>query len=175
MLTPASIERKQFATTRFREGYDQTEVDEFLDRVGSDYKWHHERVAVLEAELAAARKPVNLPPGQPSMESVERMLVVAQQTVDKQEADAYAEAGRIKAEAQQQADQMLTDAQARAEEIVSEAHTERLNQIASLEARESQLTSAVEGLEARADEARAWVEQALKTFDRRSAKEAGNG
>lgn len=35
MLTPADIDSKQFATTRLREGYDQDEVDTFLDQVGA--------------------------------------------------------------------------------------------------------------------------------------------
>ena len=38
MLTPADINSKQFATTRLKEGYDQVDVDDFLDRVQADYE-----------------------------------------------------------------------------------------------------------------------------------------
>jgi DivIVA domain-containing protein len=37
MILPADINRKQFGSTRLKEGYDQNEVDEFLDRVEEDY------------------------------------------------------------------------------------------------------------------------------------------
>lgn len=174
MLTPANIERKRFTTTRLKEGYDQNEVDEFLDRVGSDYGWYVDKLRVVEDELRLARKSQEAPTvvqGQPSMDSIERMLAVAQQSVEQQESEALGLAARVKADAQAEADRLVADGKQRAEEVVSAAHSERLDQIAALEAREAQLTSAVEGLEARATEAREWVASALETFDKRSAKE----
>jgi len=32
-LTPEDVRNKQFSTVRLKEGYDEDEVDEFLDRV----------------------------------------------------------------------------------------------------------------------------------------------
>jgi DivIVA domain-containing protein len=55
-LTPTSVRRKQFTTTRLRPGYDTQEVDRFLDRVEEELmRLTRERDEAL-ADAAARRK-----------------------------------------------------------------------------------------------------------------------
>src|SRR5690348_343647 len=39
LLTPEDVRNKQFSTTRLRPGYDEEEVDDFLDQVEAGVDW----------------------------------------------------------------------------------------------------------------------------------------
>ncbi|MFF8831397.1 DivIVA domain-containing protein [Streptomyces sp. NPDC015131] len=183
MLTPADIETKQFTTTRIREGYDQDEVDEYLDRISDDMSDLNETVARLEKELRAARAPVPHDSGAPTMATVEKLLVVAQRTADQTVAEAHAEAGTVRAEARIDADRIITDATQNAERliakaeseadgIVSAAHTERERKIHDLERRESELSASVQALQERETYYRQWLRGALAAFEREMKADA---
>lgn len=94
-MTPADIDSKQFTTTRVREGYDATEVDDFLDRV--IVAWREDRdswtsavneISRLKRELTEAHRllaaqgdrPTEVMPSAP--ESATRILEFAQKTAD---------------------------------------------------------------------------------------------
>ena len=53
-LTPEDIRTKSFTTVRFREGYEQAEVDEFLDQIDAELTRLIEENADLRRRLAAA-------------------------------------------------------------------------------------------------------------------------
>jgi DivIVA domain-containing protein len=53
MLTPDNVLAKQFTSTQFRRGYNENEVDDFLDQVAAAMR---ETVAAHEAELALMRE-----------------------------------------------------------------------------------------------------------------------
>lgn len=53
-LTPNDVLNKQFATTRLKEGYDQDEVDDFLDEVLAEFQRLIAENDKLKAQLAAA-------------------------------------------------------------------------------------------------------------------------
>ena len=53
-LTPEDIVNKRFQSTKFREGYDQDEVDDFLDEVVVEMRRVSEENAQLKTELQAA-------------------------------------------------------------------------------------------------------------------------
>jgi DivIVA domain-containing protein len=62
-LTPEDVVNKRFQATKFREGYDQDEVDDFLDevvvelrRLNQENEELRQRVAVAEARAAEAGK-----------------------------------------------------------------------------------------------------------------------
>jgi DivIVA domain-containing protein len=56
MIDPQDIERVEFKITRLKEGYDQDEVDNFLDRVVDSLRAVNESNARLEAENAQLRR-----------------------------------------------------------------------------------------------------------------------
>src|SRR6201987_4511808 len=51
-LTPADVRNKQFSTTRLRPGYDEEEVDDFLDQVEAGVDWLIQENEELRAKLA---------------------------------------------------------------------------------------------------------------------------
>jgi len=53
-LTPNDVLNKQFATTKFREGYDQDEVDDFLDEVLAEFQRLTAENEALKAQVANA-------------------------------------------------------------------------------------------------------------------------
>ncbi|MEU2718649.1 DivIVA domain-containing protein [Streptomyces sp. NPDC007205] len=56
-LTPEDVRNKQFTTTRLREGYDEDEVDSFLDKVEAELTRLLRENKDLRAKLAAATGP----------------------------------------------------------------------------------------------------------------------
>ena len=123
LLTPEDVLKKTFQTTKFREGYDVEEVDDFLDLVlgtlralyaendalkaepashSSDDSAVHERVAQLEAELAAARDQIS---------AAESSVAAAEAKVAEAELRASASTGEI-GSVQEQAEQARAQAAA---------------------------------------------------------------
>ena len=151
MLKPADIDNKQFGTTRLKEGYDQIEVDSFLDQVAADYRAALERAARAEQDAlilrrkfeAASEAPTAVLPVPPAA-SAERILVAAQKTADQVEADANAEAGRIRAAARAEADNLKMVAEAERQTILNRLATERSDlegQIEALKMKRSNFTA----------------------------------
>ncbi|MFE6223039.1 DivIVA domain-containing protein [Streptomyces sp. NPDC057854] len=172
MLTPADIGKKQFGTTRLREGYDQDEVDDFLDLVEADYRSALARVTDLEAsvvrlrsDLAVAQRAsadavtsvIPVPPAA----GAERILAAAQRTADQVEAEANTEAGKIRAAARADADSIKHTAEAERQAILNRLETER-----------AELAEKIEMLKARRANYRAWLRAALSNIDEEEAKDA---
>ena len=103
MLTPLDIENKRFPT-KFK-GYDDTEVDAFLDQLTIDYERLYKENAELRNQVDENRKDLE------HYRSVERTLqntlVMAQTTAED-----------IKSMAQKQADQIIREAQSEARNAV---------------------------------------------------------
>lgn len=130
MIDPREIEEVEFKTTRFSEGYDQDEVDNFLDRVALELRNAHTSNSNLEAENQRLRRKVaelervaqnhseapttQLPviQAQPT-ESAARLLELAQKTADD-----------VVAQAQQNAVDITARADESARDIVNEATQE---------------------------------------------------
>jgi DivIVA domain-containing protein len=55
-LTPEDVVNKRFQSTKFRDGYDQDEVDDFLDEVVVEMRRLVEENESLKAELEAAKQ-----------------------------------------------------------------------------------------------------------------------
>lgn len=109
MVDPQDIERVEFRTTRVKEGYDQDEVDNFLDRVADTLRSTQaelnkseaareqlrRRVAELErANDSAATMEIPAIAAAPS-ESAARLLDLAQKTADQLIEQAQAQAVQI--------------------------------------------------------------------------------
>ena len=56
-LTPEDVVNKRFQPTKFREGYDQDEVDDFLDEVVVELRRLNQENEELRQRLIAARRP----------------------------------------------------------------------------------------------------------------------
>jgi DivIVA domain-containing protein len=195
-LTPADVRNKHFSTTRLRPGYDEEEVDAFLDEVEAELdrllqeneelraklaeglRGGRSAVPALSSPLSDPRPEMPLPAPVPmqeqqhrpepavtdasssNMNSVARVLSLAQQTADQAVADARREAdealGRARREvddilgnARRQAKQITRDARARAESLERDAQERHRQAIGSL----PQLR---EGLERQVDDLRAF-------------------
>src|SRR3954466_16426306 len=94
-LTPEDVHNKRFSTVRFKEGYDEEEVDAFLDEVEGELR----RLASENSDLrsapraAAAPQPAAVAPAAPAApapaapveepnEAALRTLLMAQRTAD---------------------------------------------------------------------------------------------
>jgi DivIVA domain-containing protein len=180
-LTPADVRNKQFSTTRLRPGYDEEEVDAFLDEVETELERLVQENEELRAKLAEVlrggrsavpavsssspgpepemtgpgrftperREPLPVMLGAPlpvrspeherrpepvmaatpvtSVDSITRMLSLAQQTADQAVADARREAGETLGQARREAGDILSKARLQAEQITSDARARSEN------------------------------------------------
>ncbi|WP_018132784.1 DivIVA domain-containing protein [Effusibacillus pohliae] len=112
-LTPMDIHNKEF--TRSFRGYNEDEVNEFLDHVIKDYeallrekKNLEDRVKQLEESLARFEN---------IEESLSKSILVAQETAEEVKANARKEAQLIIKEAEKNADRIINEALLRSREI----------------------------------------------------------
>jgi DivIVA domain-containing protein len=142
-LTPEDVHNKQFTTVRLREGYDEEEVDAFLDEVEAELTRLIRENEELRAKLAAAtraaasaaaapvpmrREPTPIPapmqpqlPPPPMQQNLPAPLPVPQ--APQFQAPGGDSAARVLALAQQTADQAIAEARNEANKIVGEARS----------------------------------------------------
>ena len=154
LLTTEDVLNKKFQYVKFREGYDQDEVDEFLDEVVSTiYSLQMENQDLKEKLEAAERRiaelsnsdyapaetpaPVAAPvvetpaPAAPSLtglqdaESATSMLALAQRVHDEYVRDGEEQASKIIAEANAERDAIISDAQKQKDSLLSQLDQER--------------------------------------------------
>lgn len=120
-LSPIDVTQQTFRVSL--RGYDEGEVDAFLDEVVSSMKEYDqrlrdadERVSVLEEQLQANRE---------TEEAMRRAFVVAQRTADEIVAEARVESERVVSEASLQAAEILTEASSKAVEVSADQVRER--------------------------------------------------
>lgn len=199
MLSPADIDKKQFTATRFKEGYDQEEVDAFLDQASAALKETQARLAAAQDRLtvlerqAKSEAPTQVFTAVPATPSAEGLLRMAQETADKHVADAKAKAEQKVAEAQAKADdvvrqaggkaartvaeadeaakKMVDEATAKAERIINDGYAEQRQKLDALSAQRDQMTVAVTGLTQQGDQIRNAIQQALQAYDRTAPKQ----
>jgi DivIVA domain-containing protein len=186
-LTPADVRNKQFSTTRLRPGYDEEEVDAFLDEVEAALDELIQDNEELRAKLQEALRgnksvaltpqpepdmmlpeperrpePVMMAPkpAEDNMDTVARVLALAQQTADQAIADARREADETLGRARREADDILTKARRQSEQITSDARAraESLERDAQERHRQAMgsLVQSREELERRVDDLRAF-------------------
>jgi DivIVA domain-containing protein len=203
-LTPADVRNKQFSTTRLRPGYDEEEVDAFLDEVEGELNRLLQENEDLRAKLAESlrggRTPVPAftapPPAEPepemaapqmfgapvslreqerrpdpaamgmpahNMDSIARVLSLAQQTADQAVAGARREADETLSRARREASDVLTSARHQAEQITNDARarSESLDRDAQERHRQAlgSLIQQREDLERRVDDLRSFERQ----------------
>jgi DivIVA domain-containing protein len=165
-LTPADVRNKQFSTTRLRPGYDEEEVDAFLDEVEAELDrliQENEELRAKLAELLRGGKMTvplgpshaeskDMMPGEPlRMDRMERM-----DRMDRMEQDRRPEpmpmspmksednmdtAARMLALAQQTADQAIAVARREADETLTRARREADDLLTKARRQSEQITS----------------------------------
>src|SRR5436305_49784 len=139
-LTPADVRNKQFSTTRLRPGYDEEEVDAFLDEVEAELDRLIQENEELRAKLAEFMRggktpapalsspmpeaqPELIAPEPPRPEPERRQPEPVMMGVAPAE-DNMDTAARVLALAQQTADQAIADARREADETLGRARRE---------------------------------------------------
>lgn len=178
-LTPDDIVNRTFETTRFRDGYDQDEVDNFLDEIVAEFRALitekerlEARVAELEAGAPAAPAAASVPSA-PAPEPTPAPVVEAP-TVAAPVAEADASASAVSpegllalaqrvhdehvAEGQRRKDELVAEAEGQAAEIETAATKRRVDLDKEFEKTRTALEQEKSDLETKIDE--------LKTFER---------
>jgi len=168
-LTPEDIVNKRFQSTKFREGYDQDEVDDFLDEVVVEMRRLvgendelAKKIAASEARIAELQRSGG------ASGSVGVAPVVPQggaDVVDAENANNLLQLARRLHEEHvregiQKRDELIAEGHAQAARIVVEAETEHRAFVAQLEAERAQVQNSVDQLRSFEREYRA----SLKTF-----------
>jgi cell division initiation protein len=94
-ITPVDIQHKSFK--KALQGYDRTEVDQFLDEIIETLEDEAQRRAALDAEIADLKERVSH--FKAMEESLQNTLVLAQRTADEVKASAHKEADLIREQA----------------------------------------------------------------------------
>ena len=153
-LTPADVRNKQFSTTRLRPGYDEEEVDAFLDEVEAaldELIQDNEELRAKLAEVLRGKPPVSLPQAEvpdimqpePIRHEPERRPepVMMSRPVE----DNMDTAARVLALAQQTADQAIADARREADETLGRARREADEILGKARRQAEQITSDARG------------------------------
>ena len=151
LLTADDVLNKKFQATKFREGYEQDEVDEFLDEVVEAMRQLEAENADLKAKLEAANRrvaelgrgggPIQEPvaPAAPVVQSpsmampadgdtpvaASGMLELAQRLHDEHVANGKAEGDRIIAEARNTGEQIVREAEDQRNRTLAQLEKER--------------------------------------------------
>ena len=188
LLTTEDVLNKKFQYVKFREGYDQDEVDEFLDEVVSTiYSLQMENQDLKEKLEAAERRvaelsnsdytpaetpaPVAAPAvetpapaaaltGPQDAESATSMLALAQRVHDEYVRDGEEQSAKIIAEANAEREKIIADAQTQKDSLLSQLDQER-----------ELLENKINGLRTFEAEYRSNLRNHLETL----LKEVGNG
>lgn len=167
LLTADDVLNKKFQPTKFREGYDQDEVDDFLDEVVNTLRALDAENAELKAKLEAAEQRLAEAPAQAAPESTQQLPAVADvppepkpepepaapaRAQDEPESatglialaqrvhDEYVSNGRA------EADRILAEARAEAERVAREAEEQRNRTLGQLEGERSLLERKIDEL-----------------------------
>ncbi len=138
-LTPADVRNKQFSTTRLRPGYDEEEVDAFLDEVEAELDRLIQENEELRAKLAevlrgggkpgipALSSPLSDPKADMMMPEPQERRQPEPMMMDRMHhpvEDNMDTAARVLSLAQQTADQAIADARREADETLGRARRE---------------------------------------------------
>jgi DivIVA domain-containing protein len=157
-LTPADVRNKQFSTTRLRPGYDEEEVDAFLDEVEAELdrliQDNEEIRAKLAEVLRGGKQPATL--GAPHAEAPQELMAPESQRHEPERMqqpeppvmmtprpveDNMDTAARVLALAQQTADQAIADARREADETLGRARREADEILTKARRQSEQVTS----------------------------------
>ncbi|WEK52967.1 MAG: DivIVA domain-containing protein [Candidatus Cohnella colombiensis] len=115
-LSPLDIHNKEFS--RRLRGYDEDEVNEFLDQIIKDYEAIIRENKDLQAHVAASQD--KLGHFASIEETLSKTIIVAQEAADELRGNAKKEAQLIVKEAEKNADRIINDALAKSRKVALE-------------------------------------------------------
>ena len=116
-LTPLDIQNKKFPTKM--RGYNQDEVDDFLDLVVRDYEELTQRNRELEKAVKHSEEKLEY--FNELKDALNQSIIVAQDTADKVKTSASKESEVIVTSAQNKADELVANAEKRAHQLTTDA------------------------------------------------------
>ncbi|MBG7806519.1 DivIVA domain-containing protein [Enterococcus faecium] len=116
-LTPLDIQNKTFPTKM--RGYNQDEVDDFLDLVVRDYEELTQRNRELEKAVKHSEEKLEY--FNELKDALNQSIIVAQDTADKVKTSASKESEVIVTSAQNKADELVANAETRAHQLTTDA------------------------------------------------------
>ena len=116
-LTPSDIQNKTFPTKM--RGYNQDEVDDFLDLVVRDYEELTQRNRELEKAVKHSEEKLEY--FNELKDALNQSIIVAQDTADKVKTSASKESEVIVTSAQNKADELVANAEKRAHQLTTDA------------------------------------------------------
>ncbi|WP_027091054.1 DivIVA domain-containing protein [Cohnella thermotolerans] len=116
-LTPLDIHNKEFA--RRLRGYDEDEVNEFLDQIIKDYEAMIRENKELQNQVAALQE--KLSHFANIEETLSKTIIVAQEAADELKNNAKKEAQLIVKEAEKNADRIINDSLVKSRKVAMEA------------------------------------------------------
>ena len=194
-LTPEDVVNKQFQQTKFREGYDQDEVDDFLDEVVVELRRLIQENQDLQERLSSgdsgsvpaapaaeetpapepvaapvpepvAAAPVQAAPVQDESESSNSLLVLARRLHDE----------HVR-EGAEKRDQLIADGNATAARVVAEAEAKQREELAKLDEQRSVLEKEIDELRVFEREyrqqLRSYIESHLRDLDNGAGASTG--
>jgi DivIVA domain-containing protein len=153
-LTPEDIVNKRFQSTKFREGYDQDEVDDFLDevvvemrRLSSENEELAKKIAAGDARIAELQRSG----GSTGSVGLAAPMATALEGVDTENANNLLQLARRLHEEHvregiQKRDELIAEGHAQAARIVAEAEAEHRAHVAHLETQRSGIQASVDQL-----------------------------
>lgn len=158
-LSWEDVVNKQFQPTKFREGYDQTEVDDFLDEIVAEFKRLIALNEQLESENAelraggaapAAGRAADTPQAAATPASVEEAAPAAVDAAATSAAGVLAMAQRLHDEhvaaGEQRSTELVAEAEATAARLVSDAEEQKARTLEALAEEKAGLEGEVEQL-----------------------------
>lgn len=177
-LTPEDILNKQFQATKFREGYDPDEVDDFLDEVVVEMRRLTDENTALRAELTSTKAALAQAQSQPPAPAVPTPSAASSVSVD-DPIDAEGTTNLLQLarrlheehvrEGIQKRDELIAEGHAQAARIVSEAEEEQKRRMAVFQQERTAIETKIEQLRGFEREyrqsLRGFIESQLATLD----------
>lgn len=148
-LTPEDVVNKRFTITKFRDGYDLDQVDDFLDEVVAEFKRYEDQIAELTAEkerltkeLGEAKSGAKATSAAPAAAAATASAAVSADTGSVSAADAVKSSNMLQLalelhdkhihEGEKKRDQLVSEAEQTAHELVSSAQKQRSEELEKL-------------------------------------------
>lgn len=141
-LTPLDIQNKDFST-KIR-GYNQDDVDDFLDQVTRDYEDALQKNRELEKSLKHAEEKLQY--FNELKDALNQSIIVAQDTADKVKSSANKESEMIITSADNQAKETLVEAERKSNAMIADAEAKSTQILAEAIERARQLAGETEDL-----------------------------
>ena len=141
-LTPLDIQNKDFSTEM--RGYNQDDVDDFLDQVTRDYEDALQKNRELEKSLKHAEEKLQY--FNELKDALNQSIIVAQDTADKVKSSANKESEMIITSADNQAKETLVEAERKSNAMIADAEAKSTQILAEAIERARQLAGETEDL-----------------------------